>query len=592
MSMRARLIFSYIGSVLTIFLLTSVYLNRSLKPLIDNQITSELEAKANLTRQFLSTSLPHTFNHDSVDPIIDKLGKASPIRLTFIGIDGTVWGDTERVEDALKRMANQRNHPEIRAALFNGHGTAERFNATTNTTLRFFALPVFRENQLIGVCRVALPLNRIQPIISRFRNALLLASGTGLVVTIFLSYVTTETITRPIRRLTQTIQSIARGEITSRVSGNSNDELGQLFRHFNQMADSVQSQICTISHERDRLVTILENMVEEVLLIDKELAIVYANSAAITMLNLPENYRAHPLIELIRHPELQRLLAESRNTRNTTFAEIRFAGSIERETEVTAVPLVDQYLVVIHDVSQLRQLERVRVDFVANVSHEMRTPLTSIQGYAETLLNGALEDSSANSRFVGKILQQSSQLSQLVSNLLDLSRLESGMATLNLEPCTLEVFHEYLLNLFSRTLQSAKLQFVWEVPNDLPPLSGDKRLLGQAFSNLLDNAIKYTRTGGSITVSAELIDTEIHVHTRDTGIGIPSHILPRIFERFYRADKARSSEISGSGLGLAIAKHILLQHDGRIWADSILGQGSVFHFAVPIWNDAGSTRTL
>ena len=317
-------------------------------------------------------------------------------------------------------------------------------------------------------------------------------------------------------------------------------------------------------------------------MIDEKFAIVYANPAAVLMLNLSADYRGNPLIEIIRDPRLQELLTKSQDTRGSAFAELRLVGTAERETEITAVPVVDEYLVVIHDVSQLRKLERVRVDFVTNVSHEIRTPLTSIQGFAETLLTGALNDSNTNRRFFEKILQQSSSLSQLVTDLLDLSRLESGVATLTLEPCELGVFRAPLLNLFGPVFDDAKLTFDWEIADDMPMVMVDKRLMEQTFANLIDNAIKYTSAGGKITVSSSISDSEVVVHIRDTGIGIPSDMLPRIFERFYRVDKARSSEIRGTGLGLAIATHILLQHDGQILAESVLGEGSVFHFALPL----------
>ena len=294
---------------------------------------------------------------------------------------------------------------------------------------------------------------------------------------------------------------IADGWISTQVSNNSSDELGRLTRHFSQIADRVKHQIHEISQERDRLETILANMVEGVLLIDERFAIVYANPAAVLMLNLSADYRGDPLIETIRDPRLQELLTKSRDTRESAFAELKLVGTAERETEITAVPVVDEYLVVIHDVSQLRKLEHVRVDFVTNVSHEIRTPLTSIQGFAETLLTGALNDSSTNRRFVEKILQQSSALSQLVTDLLDLSRLESGMATFTLESCELGVFRAPLLNLFGPVFDDAKLAFDWGVPHDLPPVMVDKRLMEQTFANLIDNAIKYTSPGGAKLLS-------------------------------------------------------------------------------------------
>jgi two-component system phosphate regulon sensor histidine kinase PhoR len=580
--MRARLILSYILISLAALLVMFVYLHLSLKRMFSEQTVSKLVMKARMNGQHLSNTLPTNFSYDTVDEIVDNLDTEDFVRITFIDPSGTVWGDTAFDGDALKEMDNLQDRPEIQTALAEGKGDAIRFSDIHETEIRYFAIPVLRESLVIGVCRVAIPVHRMPGFSERLRSTYILAIGIGLASTLILGLIAAKIVTSPIRRFLRTAKLIADGRISVQVSNNSSDELGRLTQHFSQMADRVKHQIHEISQERDRLETILANMVEGVLLIDENFAIVYANPAAVLMLNLSADYRGNPLIEIIRDPRLQGLLTKSQDTRESAFAELKLVGTAERETEITAVPVVDEYLVVIHDVSQLRKLERVRVDFVTNVSHEIRTPLTSIQGFAETLLTGALNDSNTNRRFVEKILQQSSALSQFVTDLLDLSRLESGMATLTLEPCELGAFRAPLLNLLGPVFDDAKLTFDWEVADDMPLVMVDKRLMEQTFTNLIDNAIKYTSPGGKITVSSSISDSEVVVHIRDTGIGISSDMLPRIFERFYRVDKARSSEIRGTGLGLAIAKHILLQHDGRIWAESVLGEGSVFHFALPL----------
>ena len=580
--MRTRLILSYVLISLATLCVIFVYLHHSLKQMSDEQMVSELDMKARAFSEYLSNTLPTNFSYRTVDELVDKLDTENFVRITVIDPAGSVWGDTAYDGDALKEMDNLQDRPEIQSALARSRGDATRYSDIHDTEMRYFAIPLLRENQLIGVCRVALPVHRKDGLVKRFESIFILAAVIGLASTLILGLIAAKIVTSPIRRFLRTAKLIADGRISIQVSNNSSDELGRLTRHFSQMANRVKHQIQEISQERDRLEAILANMVEGVLLIDEEFAIVYANPAAVLMLDLTAEYRGHPLIETIRDPRLQELLTKSRDIRESAFAELKLAGSVERETEITAVPVVDEYLVVIHDVSQLRKLERVRVDFVTNVSHEIRTPLTSIQGFAETLLTGALDDSNTNRRFVEKIFQQSSELSQLVTDLLDLSRLESGMATLSLESCELGGFRAPLMNLFGPVFDDAKLIFDWEVPDDLPPVLVDKRLLEHAFANLIDNAIKYTSPGGKITVSAGTSESEVIVHTRDTGVGIPSDMLPRIFERFYRVDKARSSEVRGTGLGLAIAKHILLQHDGRIWAESVLGEGSVFHFALPV----------
>ena len=594
MNIHTKLILNYMGIVLVILLAMYGYLDYSLKQNLGERITDELTVQANLTREFLVEKLPSTFSYDVVDGFVDRLGtaSASSARLTFIGVDGIVWGDTERDGHHLRDMDNHRNRPEVQEALTGRIGTIDRYSDTVMTTLRYLALPVVRDDEIIGICRVALPMMEIDTVISRLRWLLLLAISAGLVFAILFSLITTNVTTKPIRDLTQATKSLAVGELNSRVSVAVSGELGELSNHFNQMANRIETQIHEISRERNLRDSILSKMVEGVLLIDAQFAITYANSAAITILDFPVHYQALSLVEIISDPALKRLLWQVTDTGKAGFAEITLVGPTERETEVIIVPVGGEYLVSLHDVSQLRKLERIRSDFVANVAHEMRVPLTSIHGYAETLLNGALEDTNANERFVEKILQQSARLSQLVSDLLDLSHLESGEVELELKPCEIDEFQTTILTLFEPVFEEANLTFVWSVPNHLPVVFADKQLIGQVMANLIENAIKYTPADGTITISAEANDFEVIVHVKDTGIGIPAESLPRIFERFYRVDKGRSREMGGTGLGLAIAKHILLQHGGRIWVDSRPGEGSVFHFALPLQRRVSATKQI
>ena len=592
MNIRTKLILNYMAIVLVILLAMYAYLDYSLKQNLSERITAELTVQANLVREFLLETLPDTLSYEVVDGFIDRLGADSTARLTFIGRDGIVWGDTERDGQHLRDMDNHRNRPEVQGALAEGIGTIDRYSDTVMTTLRYLALPVVRDGETIGICRVALPMIAIDTAIAQLRWLLLLAISAGLVFAILFSIITTNVTTKPIRDLTQATKSLAIGELNSRVSVAASGELGELSNHFNQMANRIETQIHEISRERNLRDSILSKMVEGVLLIDSQFAITYANSAAIAMLDFPVHYQALSLIESIPDPGLKRLLTQVTDTGKAGFAEITLVGTSERETEVIVVPVGGEYLVSLHDVTQLRTLERIRSDFVANVAHEMRVPLTSIHGYAETLLNGALEDTNANERFVEKILQQSARLSQLVSDLLDLSQLESGEVNLELKRCEIYGFQDTILTLFEPVFEEADLTFEWRVSNHLPVVFADKQLIGQVLANLIENAIKYTPAGGSITISAEANDSEVIVHVKDTGIGIPTEALSRIFERFYRVDKGRSREMGGTGLGLAIAKHILLQHGGRIWVDSTPGEGSVFHFALPLQRRFSATEQI
>ena len=607
MNIRTQLTFRYIGIVLLVLLAVYIFLGTMLKDSMSNRITSELEVQAALTREFFIEKLPAEgdFTYDTIDPLVDRLGKTGKARVTFIGIDGTVWGDTERDGQALRGMDNHLARPEVQDALKNGSGILDRYSDTTQTEFRYFAMPIYRhthtenasnrEATLIGICRVALPMEAVNTAIGNLRRTALIASVAGLVLAIVFSVFSMGAIIKPIEKLTQMTKSLAAGNINSRVPVDSRNELGQLTENFNVMADRVQEQIDKISEEHRRSETILTNMGEGVLLVDGASEITYANAMAVTMLELPDDYIGKALIEINRIPELQTLLKKAEQTETVAFAEIQLGNLYEPEAEVTVVPVStgQEYIIVIHDVTKERQLERIRADFVANVSHELRTPLTTIRGYAETLLSEDTVRTKTGEQFLVKILNHASRLSKLVSELLELSRLELGDRELRRSPCHLNAFYEPILDLFEPLLEESGLALKWEIPEELPKVNVDQQLFMQVFVNLIDNAIKYTPDGGTITISAEtdtsnvlegldITSEEVRVHVQDTGIGIPLESQPRVFERFYRVDKGRAQEMGGTGLGLAIVKHIVLRHKGRIWLDSILGQGSVFHVAVPL----------
>ena len=325
--MRSRLIFSYVLISLATLLVTMVYLHHSLKQTFAEHTVPELELKARMISKDLSNALPTNFSYGTVDALVDELGTENFVRLTFVDTEGTVWGDTAYDEDDLKEMDNLQNRPEIQAALAEGSGGVTLYSDTQETNMRYLAVPVLREDRLIGVCRVVLPTQGMLEFATPFKSAYIPAIVIGLVSTLMLGLIAAKIVTSPIRRFLRTAKLIADGRISIQVSNNSSDELGRLTQHFSQMADCVKHQIHEISQERDRLETILANMVEGVLLIDEKFSIVYANPAAVLMLNLSADYRGHPLIETIRDPRLQELLSKSQDTRKSAFAELKLVGN-------------------------------------------------------------------------------------------------------------------------------------------------------------------------------------------------------------------------------------------------------------------------
>ena len=607
MNIRTQLTLRYIGIVLLVLLAMYFYLATMLKDSMSSYITSELEVQAALTREFLIEELPtpDNFAYDLIDPLVDKLGKANNARVTFIDLDGVVWGDTERDGQALRAMDNHLTRSEIQDAIKSGSGIRDRYSNTTQTGFRYFALPIHRPvgteispngaGTLIGICRVGLPMEAANTAIDNLRGMVLIASVAGLILAIVFSIFSTGAITKPIEKLTQMTQSLAAGNISSRVPVDSSNELGQLSHNFNLMADRIQEQIDEISEEHRRSATILTNMGEGVLLVNGASEITYANPTAISMLELPDVYIGKALIEINRIPDLQALLKKAAQTETIAFAEIQLGNLKEPEAEVTVVPVSagQEYVIVIHDVTKERQLERIRADFVANVSHELRTPLTTIRGYAETLLSENSVRTKTGEQFIVKILNHSVRLTRLVSDLLELSRLELGEVELKCSLCHLNTFYEPILDVFEPLLEESGLVLKWEISEKLPKVDIDQQLFMQVFVNLIDNAIKYTPDGGVITVSAEIcsseetegfntVSAEIILSVEDTGIGIPMESQSRVFERFYRVDEGRAREMGGIGLGLAIVKHIVLSHNARIWLESTLGRGSIFYVAVPL----------
>ena len=500
MNIRTQLVLSYIGIVLLVLFAMDFYLGAALKDVLSKRIIDELEVQAALTREFLIEELPETdnFSYEVIDGLVDRLGETGKVRLTFIGVDGKVWGDTERNGQSLIDMDDHLDREEVQEAIAKGIGIEDRFSDTTQTVYRYLVLPVEKNGNSVGFCRVALPKETINTAIGNQQRMLLYATIVGSVLAILFGIFSSGAIVKPIKRLTQITQSIAAGERTSRVEVKSDNELGQLSRNFNLMTDRVQEQIAKISIENQRLETILNNMSEGVLLVNGASEITYANPAAIVMLNLPAMYIGKALIEINRIPELQALLREAEQTEAVAFAEIRLGNLRESEAEVTIVPVAAEreYVIVIHDVSHVRQLERIRADFVANVSHELRTPLTTIQGYAETLLNNGSTKNKKRKEFIVKILNHSARLSRLVSDLLELARLESGDVELKRSLCHLNAFHEQISDVFEPVLEESGVTLRWDIPEDLPQVSVDSQLFMQVFVNLIDNAIKYTPDGG------------------------------------------------------------------------------------------------
>jgi len=514
---------------------------------------------------------------------------ADRVRITVIRADGQVLADT--VSDPAS-MENHAGRPEIQDALRTGEGRSVRHSVTTQSDMVYYAV---RRNLADGspiVLRFAIPLEEADMALGSLRWSLWLASAVILLIAGIAATFVSRGISDRVERLQEFSRRVAEGDFRPLPGGGSGDALEELRSSLNQTAARMDRTIRTLTEERNLSAAILGSMVEGVAVVNATERLVFANQGFANILELdvpPKSGSA--LVEVVRQTELIEAVRRVLAGEPRVEAEI-VTGTLRQHFFAATVAAVRSgetlgAVVVLHDITELRKLERVRRDFVANVSHEFKTPLTAIQGFSETLLAGAMDDPQNRERFLGIILEHSRRLARLTDDLLKLSSMDADRLELEIRRVSVSELIESCLETTQH--RAAEKEVGVELaqsaqPGELPDIAGDRRRLAEILQNLLDNATQYTLPGGRITVNAETRDADVIFTVSDTGIGIPKSDQSRIFERFYRVDAARSREAGGTGLGLAIAKHLVEVHGGRIWVESEIGQGSQFHFSVPIFD--------
>jgi two-component system phosphate regulon sensor histidine kinase PhoR len=417
------------------------------------------------------------------------------------------------------------------------------------------------------------------------RHALWLAALGVLIVTVALSLIYSLVFSSRMKRVMLFAQRAAAGDFTPLARPAARDEVADLGDAVGGMVAQLGRTIRTLTDERNRSAAILSSMVEGVAVVGGDERILYCNQAFEQILELPQgSSQGKKLVEALRQAELVSAVRQVLPGGDEITGEVEVGTVRRRSFSVTAAPVraaaTSSAVLVLHDITELRRLERVRRDFVANVSHEFKTPLTAIQGFAETLLAGALDDKANRTRFMEIIREQAQRLTRLTDDLLKLSRIEAGKLDLESHPVSVAALVNGCVESARLKAESRGLQITVDLPDDIPCIRGDAVQLGEVLQNLVDNALQYTPPGGQIDVTAYCNGHEVIFTVADTGIGIPESDLERIFERFYRVDAARSREAGGTGLGLSIARHIVDAHGGRIWVESAIGQGSRFRFSI------------
>ena len=580
--------FAFFALLVAVLLPVDYYAERTLRSDFERSGFQQLSAVARIALAHPPEALTPADASTDRSPLQAWISEmsASGVRVTVIASDGQVLADSQSDSST---MENHAARPEIRDALEKGEGQSIRRSVTMGRNLMYYAVrsPVAAGPPVI--LRFALPLQALDEELSGFRKRLWLSSLVMLFVTGAVSLLISRSFSDRIDRLTKFSRRVAEGDFRPIEADRSGDDMEALAVSLNETASRLDRSIRTITEERNLSSAILGSMVEGVAVVNASERLLFANPGFAEILDLDVPPRSgSALVEVVRQTELLEAVRRVLKGEPRVEAEI-VTGTLRQHffaVTVASVRAAETFgaVIVLHDVTDLRKLERVRRDFVANVSHEFKTPLTAIQGFAETLLAGALDDPQNRVRFLEIILEHSRRLARLTDDLLRLSQMDADRLGLEIRRVGISQFVESCVETAQRPASERDLRISVNLSKGLPDIAADRRRLAEVLQNLLDNAIQYTPPGGQIMLSASAEVDEVTFTVSDTGIGIPQTDQPRIFERFYRVDVARSREVGGTGLGLAIAKHLVEVHGGRIWVESEVGQGSQFHFTVPIFD--------
>ena len=577
-SFRWRITIPLVFLVTLSMLALEIYLSNEMTHLYQNNWHDHLLQDARL----IASQVPSNFNTpSSLDLATLANNYASQLneRVTFFSSSGVVVGESAASPAILD---NHLPRPEVDQALAGHEAYVIRFSDTLKTEMLYVAVPVSHGGQVTGVARLSVPLDLLQSRLVDMRRNILLVTLLAILAAVIFTTLVANSIVRPLKNLSQAAGRIRLGGTSGLLLPDRQDEIGQLSYDLNQMANQLQDQIGALLTERAKLRAILSQMTDGVIIANAEEQVTLINPAAEQLFHLKENTSpGRSMVEVIRHHQLVDLWRQCIETKEAQTTTIELSSE-RLFIQAIAVSLDDTLpgatMLIFQDLTRLRRLELVRRDFVSNVSHELRTPLASLKALVETLQEGALEDPPAARRFLGRMNNEIDTLTQLVQELLELSRIESGKVPLQIKP----VAPRHLLNPAVERMrfqaERAGLALRLECADDLPKVLADAGRMEQVLVNLLHNAVKFTHPGGTIAISAYPADSEVVFSIKDTGVGISSDDLPRIFERFYKADRARSG--GGTGLGLSIARHMVEAHGGRIWAESELGKGSCFYFSL------------
>ena len=600
---------TYILVVVVVMASVHLYLNRAMNTFLVAHLTETLMREMHLARAVITDKVAHS--DASFDQLADELGGRLAVRVTVIDWQGNVLGDSAVPEQDLGQLQNHANRPEIQSAWQAGQGQRVRYSQTLDTDMLYVAATLPGVNDGRTILRLAMPLRAVGQMKQPVSRAIWVASALGFALALLLAYGSARYVSRPIVEMTRIAREVASGIYTQRPStGANSQELQDLASALEEMRQQIQERIGQITLEKSRLEAVLTSITEGILVTDETGRVSMANRAFGRLFGFAHAPVGRMPIELVRQRDVQEAIEQTLKSGEVVYLDLMLPGGLERYLDVHVAPILQDNVCVgsvsvFFDITELRRLERIRKDFVANVSHELRTPLTTIKGCAATLSDGALEDKVAAKRFVDMINNHADRLHNLVEDILDLSRMESGTLVVELEVCSVQDLMQGALEQVKNQAEEKKID-IQVVFDDALQVRCDPKLIGQALVNLLDNAVKYTPEGGVVKMAVNHFELEdmrqddrkfapdvteegqakmlkrIAIEVKDTGIGIPLASMSRVFERFYRVDQGRSRAIGGTGLGLSIVRHIMEAHGERVYVESAQGHGSTFGLTLPL----------
>ena len=584
MTFRAKIFLTAVAAAALAVVVATTLVSWSVRRSLEQRIEHELGVEARMAAEILS-------HHDAatepeLDGEADALGRILDARVTFIAPDGRVVGDSDLTPDQLRTVENHANRPEVIQARRQGFGSAQRHSATIGTDMLYVAIPVKNAGMpLLSIVRVALPLTDVDRQLAAVRSL----AGTGLLVglaaAIALTWIFSAPLARRLRSIDERARRYAQGDLSRSVPDYGQDEIGAVARTLDSLAQDLGARLTGLEADRARMVAILSGMVEGVLVVNEHGRLQLANEAARRLLRIDDAVEGRHYPEIVRQPAVAGQIAAALAGRPTASVELTWL----RDPEVTLIARTAPVevargrgaVVVLHDITDLRRADRIRRDFVANVSHELRTPLTAIRGYVEALADANPEESR---RFLEIVSRHTMRMERLVRDLLRLARLDAGQEVLERVPCAIDgLFAAVETDL--ATLLAARRQTVErDIAPDATKVSGDPVKLQDALRNLLENATNHAPEGSRILMRARRAGSKVLITVADEGPGIPPNDLTRIFERFYRVDKARTREgkdPGGTGLGLSIVRHLVELHGGRVSAANRPEHGAIFTVELP-----------